>query len=117
MSIQEIKKEIGFLMQWLHDNHDPHSKLIISQTKVDLIQELEGYTSYDVFEQEKRENLLTRKKHQCRTPENASSDAYGSAIYECYENDENQLIATNDEYASQVDFCPYCGFEAENKIK
>jgi len=66
---------------------------------------------------EEKENLLTRKKHKCSVPDNASSGGYGSAVYECYENDENELIVSNYEYASQVDFCPYCGFEAKNKIK
>jgi hypothetical protein len=111
MKIQEIKNEIAFLMQWLHDHHDPHSKLIISQTKVDLIQELEGYTSYNVFEQEEKDNLLTREKHRCEQIWN------GQISSVCYENNSFELILTDVEADYQVNFCPHCGYESINKIK
>ena len=35
----------------------------------------------------------------------------GSAIYQCAE-DNGRLWIKNDEYASQVNYCPYCGYKA-----
>ena len=42
--------------------------------------------------------------------------AYGKAITYCYEDTDGKLWITNDEYASQVNFCPYCGCEAKIKV-
>ena len=36
---------------------------------------------------------------------------YGSALYQCAE-DEGRLWVENNEYASQVNYCPYCGHKA-----
>ena len=40
-------------------------------------------------------------------------DGYGPAIDVCIENDNGQLWVSNDEYASQVNYCPYCGYKAK----
>ena len=39
--------------------------------------------------------------------------AYGEAIRYCFEGEDGKLWITNEEYASQVNFCPYCGFEVK----
>jgi len=39
--------------------------------------------------------------------------AYGATITYCYEDAEGKLWVTNEEYASQVNFCPYCGYKAK----
>jgi hypothetical protein len=38
---------------------------------------------------------------------------YGGAFHACIELDNKTLWVTNGEYASQVNYCPYCGFKAE----
>jgi len=55
-------------------------------------------------------------KHHCKAPKEAESYDYGEAINTCYENEEDKLIVENGEYASRVDYCPYCGYEAKVKI-
>ena len=42
---------------------------------------------------------------------------YGPAITQCDENDKGELWVTNGEYASRVDFCPYCGMGARSQMK
>ena len=42
--------------------------------------------------------------------------AYGAAIRYFYEDVDGKLWISNDEYASQVNFCPYCGCEAKVKV-
>lgn len=42
---------------------------------------------------------------------------YGSAIASCYEDETGKLWITNEEYASQVNFCPYCGFKAKAGVQ
>ena len=42
--------------------------------------------------------------------------AYGAAIRYCYEDVDGKLWITNEEYASQVNFCPYCGYKAKVKV-
>ncbi len=41
---------------------------------------------------------------------------YGSAIDNCCENETGELWVGNGEYASQVNFCPYCGFKAKKGV-
>lgn len=50
------------------------------------------------------------KLHCCEG--NTPSQSYGYAITSCSEDENGKLWATNDEYVSQVAFCPYCGFKA-----
>ena len=42
--------------------------------------------------------------------------AYGKAITYCYEDTDGKLWITNEEYASQVNSCPYCGHAARVKV-
>jgi len=41
--------------------------------------------------------------------------SYGEAITDCVECVDGSLWAGNTEYGSQVNFCPYCGFEAKTQ--
>jgi hypothetical protein len=50
-------------------------------------------------------------KHECSG--DLPDAVYGPAIYMCEEDDEGKLWVTNGEYASQVNYCPYCGYEAK----
>ena len=42
---------------------------------------------------------------------------YGVAVTHCYEDNGEKLWVSNDEYASQVNFCPYCGYEAKIEVR
>ena len=44
------------------------------------------------------------------------SDGYGAAINSCSEIEEGELWVDNGEYASQVNYCPYCGFKAKVQV-
>lgn len=44
-------------------------------------------------------------------------DSYGSAISSCFEGEDGALWVSNEEYASQVNFCPYCGFRAKIQLR
>lgn len=48
--------------------------------------------------------------HRCHRRYDES--ACGEAINECVEDTDGRFWVGNDEYASQVDFCPYCGTKA-----
>lgn len=56
------------------------------------------------------------KLHKCENY-SAPSSGYGSAIDYCYERENGELWVTNEEYASQVNFCPYCGYKAKKQVK
>ena len=43
--------------------------------------------------------------------------AWGEAIRYCFEGEDGKLRVTNEEYASQVNFCPYCGCEAKVRVE
>lgn len=51
--------------------------------------------------------------HRCGGP--LPEAAYGAAIVTCYEDENGKLWVSNDEYASQVNYCPYCGCRAREK--
>ncbi len=53
------------------------------------------------------------EKHNCSY--NVPEKSYGPAIGHTYEED-NKLWVTNGEYSSQVNYCPYCGYEAKIKV-
>lgn len=40
---------------------------------------------------------------------------YGAAIDYCREDPDGTLWVGNGEYGSQVNFCPYCGYNGERK--
>lgn len=44
------------------------------------------------------------------------SDAHGGAIDTCEENDDGEFWVSNGEYASQVDYCPFCGIKAPTHV-
>ena len=41
---------------------------------------------------------------------------YGCAIERCQENAAGELWCDNDEYATRVNFCPFCGYEAPERM-
>ena len=57
------------------------------------------------------------QNHRCEAPNESKDYIYGCAIWVCYENELDELVVENGEYGSQVNYCPYCGYEAKNKIK
>lgn len=52
--------------------------------------------------------------HKCKG--NLPESLYGAAIDHCFEED-GKLFVSNSEYMSQVNFCPYCGYEAKIKVE
>lgn len=52
--------------------------------------------------------------HCCEV--NAQSDGYGSAVDRCKEKENGQLWVENSEYATQVNFCPFCGYKAKVEL-
>jgi hypothetical protein len=42
---------------------------------------------------------------------------YGSAIENCEERENGELWVDNNEYASQVNYCPYCGYKAKKQVE
>ena len=50
--------------------------------------------------------------HECSAER--PKQGYGAAITCCYSDATGRLWVSNDEYASQVAFCPFCGTTAEN---
>jgi len=65
-------------------------------------------------------NFLRRRKmqnnlHECKTPGwFFAGDA--EAITRCFEKSDGTLWVENGEYRSQVNFCPFCGYEAKVKV-
>ena len=57
------------------------------------------------------------QKQRCEAPNESKDYIYGCAIWVCYEDELDELVVENGEYGSQVNYCPYCGYEAKNKIK
>lgn len=53
--------------------------------------------------------------HYCTA--NLPYSAYGVALDSCYEDTEARLWVSNGEYMSQVNFCPFCGYEAKIKVE
>ena len=58
--------------------------------------------------------MVKTKLHKCE--HKAPSDGYGVAVSECWEEEDGTLWVSNEEYTSQVNFCPTCGYEAKVKI-
>lgn len=48
--------------------------------------------------------------HECEY--NVPYDAYGAAIEQCSEYEDGELWVGNGEYASRVNYCPFCGYKA-----
>ena len=54
-------------------------------------------------------------KHNCECESPHAS--YGPAIHYCIEDDEGRFWVGNDEYESQVNYCPFCGAKASVQIE
>ena len=54
--------------------------------------------------------------HKCNLDYGITA-GYRPAINYCCEHEDGTLHVSNDEYESQVNFCPVCGYEAKVKIK
>jgi len=66
---------------------------------------------------EKTPKLLEKSdgnRHLCFIP--CKQHLHGAAIDECFEDEDFFLFVNNGEYGSQVNFCPFCGYEAKKKI-
>lgn len=64
------------------------------------------------FDEPKDINLSLPGKHRCEL--NSPDKAWGIAIKYCYEDAEGNLWAGNIEYESQVNYCPVCGYKAQD---
>lgn len=54
-------------------------------------------------------------KHECEL--DSPYAAYGEAVTHCYEHEDCTYWVCNEEYSSQVNFCPVCGAKAPVQIK
>ena len=55
--------------------------------------------------------MTNKTLHHCKGHD-FPSGFYGSAIHECIEDENGEFWVDNGEYATQVNFCPFCGEEA-----
>lgn len=55
----------------------------------------------------------TKDRHKCDG--DTEHGAYGPAVDHCFEEENGELWISNEEYASRVNYCPYCGYESRNK--
>ena len=55
-------------------------------------------------------------EHYCVLPKGAAEGVWGHAITECSEYLDGRMFVDNDEYESQVNFCPFCGQKAKVQI-
>ena len=80
----------------------------------------DGWSDIYGKEKEKKEmtekKLIKKKKHNCYFNQKTSHGLWGHAAKHCYEEDDGTLWITNDEYMTQVNYCPLCGHEATTKI-
>lgn len=57
-------------------------------------------------------------RHFCtKLGDDIADNFYGSAIVDCVENSDGTFWVENGEYASRVNYCPYCGMKAPNQIE
>ena len=54
--------------------------------------------------------------HNCLLPTGAVNGGWGHAILECFQAEGTRMFAGNDEYMSQVNYCPFCGQKATIQI-
>lgn len=58
--------------------------------------------------------------HNCEpswVKDESNSSGYGLAVDYCQENEHGELWVGNGEYASRVNFCPFCGYKAPLQVK
>lgn len=53
--------------------------------------------------------------HNCIST-GAPRGGFGAAVDSCTERSDGTLWAGNDEYATQVNFCPFCGYSARVRL-
>lgn len=56
--------------------------------------------------------LFSTDRHECRRSLHCGYFRAGTAVNRCREHDDGTLTVDNDEYETQVSFCPFCGFKA-----
>lgn len=59
---------------------------------------------------------MTTRLHHCTVPRDAADDSL-LAVTDCVEYEDGTLVVDNGEYGNEVNFCPYCGYEAKVKIR
>jgi hypothetical protein len=60
---------------------------------------------------------MLETSHHCHPPYAVKGGELGEAIYDCLEElATGELWVTNDEYDSQVNYCPWCGYKARTQI-
>ncbi len=59
-------------------------------------------------------NNIKDTGHRCA--HNTPLQRYGRAVTLCIEDDSGKYWADNVEYASQVNYCPFCGSKAPTQI-
>lgn len=45
------------------------------------------------------------------------SGGFGAAIEVCYEGEDGRLWAGNSEYCTRVNYCPFCGYAAKERVE
>ena len=55
------------------------------------------------------------QKHHCKLY--SPYGAYGDAIEHCVEDEDGKFWSGNDEYESQVNYCPVCGAKAPKQVE
>ena len=62
------------------------------------------------------------KKHRCEIPNELYNKDIegkynnGNAVEYCYEDENDNLVASNGEYSNKVNFCPFCGYKSKKFI-
>ena len=59
---------------------------------------------------------LKRAGHSCCKPNNECAHD-GQAVTHCFEAEDGTLWTGASNYLSNVDFCPFCGFEAKRTAR
>ncbi len=54
--------------------------------------------------------------HTCPVTYMSKHDGHGHAVEYMFEADDGTLWAENDEYGTQVNFCPFCGYKARTQL-
>lgn len=64
---------------------------------------------YPTFEKEGR--------HHCVVKDFINDRQWGGCVEKCEEADDRTLWVDNDEYDTQVNFCPFCGYKAKKQLE
>ena len=55
-----------------------------------------------------------KEYHKCKRLEEQTQLAYGSDFSIYYTNENGWVISTDEEYETEIVFCPFCGIELKN---